>query len=495
MNKIIGFLIFAGFAVPAEAQRMLNLDSCRALAIRNNKVLNISKLNQDVAGNIRRVAKTQYLPHVDGMGSYTYMSREVSLLSDDQKSALGSMGSTIVSEASSKVTPIITQMVQAGMISQQMAGTIGQNIGTMGESMATALNGIGDKIIDDFHTNTHNLWTASIMVTQPLYMGGRITAANNIARYNENLTANQYDATMQATLFNIDQAYWTVVSLKHKKALAESYLTTVKKLDSDVSKMITEGVATRSDGLSVSVRVNEAEMTLTQVDDGLALSKMYLCQLCGLPINESIVLADEDKQNLVTDNASVTPDVQMALNSRPELKMLGNTVDISKENVKMVRADYMPNLAATGGYMVSNPNVFNGFQNKFAGVWTVGVLLRVPIWNWNEGVYKVHAAKAASHIAEMQLSDAREKIELQVNQGAFKVNEAGKRLTMANQNTAKADENLRCATLGFKEGVLPTTNVLEAQTAWFQAQSQRIDAEIEVKLAEVNMKKALGVLQ
>lgn len=83
---------------------------------------------------------------------------------------------------------------------------------------------------------------------------------------------------------NTDQAYWQVISLINKKKLAQSYLQLVSQLDSDVDKMITEGVATKADGLSVKVKVNEAEMKLTQVDNGLSLSKMVLCQLCGLPL-------------------------------------------------------------------------------------------------------------------------------------------------------------------------------------------------------------------
>ena len=66
---------------------------------------------------------------------------------------------------------------------------------------------------------------------------------------------------------------------------------------------------------------------------------------------------------------------------------------------------------------------------------------------------------------------------------------------MATKNVENADENLRCANLGFKEGVIQTTDVMAAQTAWLQAQSQKIDAEIDVKLSQVNLRKALGVLQ
>ena len=120
---------------------------------------------------------------------------------------------------------------------------------------------------------------------------------------------------------------------------------------------------------------------------------------------------------------------------------------------------------------------------------------RVPLWNWMEGSYKVRASKIATSMVELERDDIREKIELQVSQSQFKVKEANRRLAMATKNVENAEENLRCANLGFKEGVLQTTDVMAAQTAWMQAQSQKIDAEVDVKLSQVNLKKALGVLQ
>ena len=297
------------------------------------------------------------------------------------------------------------------------------------------------------------------------------------------------------TLYNIDQAYWTVVSLRQKQKLAYSYRDLVKKLDDDVAKMIKQGVATRSDGLKVAVRVNEADMQITQVDDGLVLSKMLLCQLCGLPMSSNITLADENSDELDT-SASANENFQPSedLSSRPEVRLLQNAVDISEQNTKLVRAAYLPHLALTGGYAISNPNVFNGFQKKFGGVWNVGVTLQMPVWTWFDSKYKIRASKAATGMARMELADAQEKINLQITQSRFKLNEARKRLAMAEKNIESADENLRCAQVGFKEGVMETTDVMEAQTAWQQAQSQKIDAQVEVKMAQVNLKKSLGIL-
>ena len=286
-----------------------------------------------------------------------------------------------------------------------------------------------------------------------------------------------------------------MVSLRHKQKLAQSYLDVVKKLDGDVQKMIREGVATRSEGLSVSVKVNEAEMTKLKVDDGLTLSKMLLCQLCGLPVDEQVTLADEESEDLSTVAPAVAPQHVDLSETRPELKMLQNMIDMGKQTTNILKAGHLPQVLLTGGYAVSNPNLYNGFQRKFAGVWNVGVLVRVPIWNWGDVAYKVRAAKGATAIATLQRDEAREKIELQVSQSQFKVNEANKKLEMARKSTERAEENLRTANLGFQEGVISTTTVMEAQTAWLQAQSQKIDAEIDVKLSQVNLQKALGTLQ
>jgi outer membrane protein TolC len=149
----------------------------------------------------------------------------------------------------------------------------------------------------------------------------------------------------------------------------------------------------------------------------------------------------------------------------------------------------------TGGYAVSNPNVLNGFQKNFRGFWNVGVLVRVPIWNWGDIMYKVRASKGATVIANLTLEEAKEKIELQATQTAYQMEEANKRLVMAESSVKRADENLRTANLGFSEGVIAPTTVMEAQTAWLQAKSQKIDAEIDVRLSQVNLKKAMGELR
>ena len=478
------FYLFAFLPFNSVAQRVLSLDSCRQMALRNNKQLGISKQKQEMAANLRKSARTKYLPHVSAIGTYEYTSEAISLLSETQKAEFSGLGTALGTGLTQSLGPMMKQ-------DSKLAAVMGK----LGPTMETALNGLGQKIVDAFETDTRNIFAGSIMLSQPLFMGGSIIALNKMASIQEEMASHSMDARRQATLYRIDQAYWQVVSLYHKKKLAESYRDLVQKLSGDVHKMIDEGVATKSDGLSVDVKVNEAEMTLAKVSDGLVLSRMLLNQLCGLPLDESVTLVDELAEQIAVVELTPELDVERAVENRPELKMLQNTVDLSKQATNVIRAGNLPQVLLTGGYAVSNPSLFNGFENKFRGFWHVGVMMRVPIWNWGDVMYKIRASKGATNIARLELEEARELIELQVNQNTFKVDEANKKLTMAQTNIQRADENLRMANLGFREGVITPATVMEAQTAWLQAQSQKIDAEIDVRLSQVDLQKAMGTLE
>ena len=484
MKKLFLLTILLHLTFIVKAQTSLSLDSCRALALTNNKDLLISHEKINAAHYQRKAAFTNYLPNFSATGAYMRNQKEFSLLNNDQKAALSGLGSNLAGPIGQAAAGIIATYPELAPLISSLSG-----------SLPAALDQAGNSLVDALRTDTRNVYAGAITLTQPLYMGGKIRAYNKITKYAEELARQQHNGGMQEVIMSTDQAYWQVISLVNKKKLAEGYLKLLQQLDSDVEKMIAEGVATKADGLSVRVKVNEAEMTLTKVEDGLSLSRMLLCQLCGLDLSSPITLADENMEDIPLIPTDTHFDLSTAYENRPEIRSLELATQIYKQKVNVTRAEHLPSIALMGNYMVTNPSVFNSFENKFKGMWNVGVMVQLPIWHWGEGIYKTKAAKAEARIAQYQLQDAREKIELQVNQAAFKVNEAGKKLVMASKNMEKAEENLRYATLGFREGVIATSNVLEAQTAWLSAQSEKIDAQIDVKLTEIYLKKSLGTLQ
>ena len=487
MKKVFLLTFLLSFTFTVKAQSFLSLDSCRALALANNKDLLISNEKINAAHYQRKAAFTNYLPNFSATGAYMRNQKEFSLLNNDQKAALSGLGTNLAGPIQQAATEIATAHPDLAPLISSLSGKLG--------AVLPALDQEGNSLVDALRTDTRNVYAGAITLTQPLYMGGKIRAYNKITKYAEELAQEQHHGGMQEVIMSTDQAYWQVISLVNKKKLAEGYLKLLQQLDSDVEKMINEGVATKADGLSVRVKVNEAEMTLTKVEDGLSLARMLLCQLCGIDLSSPITLADENMEDIPLLTTDPHFDLSTAYENRPEIRSLELATQIYKQKVNVTRAEHLPSIALMGNYMVTNPSVFNSFENKFKGMWNVGVMVQIPIWHWGEGIYKTRAAKAEARIAQYQLQDAREKIELQVNQAAFKVKEAGKKLVMSSKNMEKAEENLRYATLGFKEGVIATSNVLEAQTAWLSAHSEKIDAQIDVKLTEIYLKKSLGTLK
>lgn len=492
MKKVFSLVILLSIAGSLSSQEVLSLDSCRALALANNKDLRIGNEKIKAAYYERKAAFTNYLPNISAMGAYMRNEKNMALLGEDKFLPIG----TLMPNGTFGYAPGTGQVQEIKLPSGQWVPTDAN--GTPFDPTKTPEKLIWKQYTtipkEQFEFDTKNVYTGAITLAQPIYMGGKIRAYNKITQYAEELAKTQQNSGMQEVILSTDQAYWQVVSLVNKKKLAEGYLELLEKLESDVDKMIAEGVATKADGLSVKVKVNEAEMTLTKVEDGLSLSRMLLCQLCGIDLTTPIKLADETISNLSVNPSIRRADLEMALKNRPELKSLELANNIYNQKINITRSEFLPSVALTGNYFVSNPSTFNGFENKFRGQWNIGVIVKVPIWHWGEGLYKVNAAKAEARVAQYQLADAKEKIELQVNQSAFKVNEASKKLIMAEKNMEKAEENLRYAKLGFEEGVIAPSNVLEAHTAWLSAQSERIDAQIDVKLTEIYLQKSLGTL-
>ena len=288
-----------------------------------------------------------------------------------------------------------------------------------------------------------------------------------------------------------DGAYWQIVSLVNREKLAGQYVETLKRFARDVEALYENGMSTKADLLSVRVRLNQAEMALLRVQDGLGLARMALNRLCGLPLDTVFALQEEDLKQTVLPERMELEEVYA---NRPEIHSLSLAADIYRRKERIARSEYLPSVALTANYMAMTPSFFDGISNKLDGMWSVGIGVKAPIFHWGASRKSVRSARAETELMELKLEEAKEMVELQVSQAHFKVEEAMHKMKVAESNLSRADENLRYANLGFEEGTMPVLNVLEAQTAWLEAHTEGIDARIELKLCEVYLKKAYGVL-
>ena len=445
MKRLV-LLFILSTSTTIAAQQTLSIDDCRALAIQNNKELKIAELHIRKANAEQKAAFTKYFPQLSASGTYLRTQLDLKLIDP------------------SLLAPL------AGVLP------------------------IPPEFMDNFNLDLQNIWLGRVSLTQPVFMGGKIISYNQITKYAKELAEAQNDISLQDVIYKTDETYWQVISLVNKKKLADAYVDLLKSTKRDMNLMIAEGVATEVDGLSVKVRLNEAEMAQTKVNNGLALTRMALAQICGLPLDETITLSDELLDELSIQTENVIADINEAFINRPELVALGHLNSIYKKRETIVLSETLPNVGLMANYLLINPSPSNSFKKEFGGSFSAGVVVNIPLSGWWEGTHKRNAAKAETLIQKLNIDNARDRIELQVNQSIYKKNEANKNLATSLRNMKKADENLKHAEFGFKEGVIPTLNLMEAQTAWVSARSELINSQIEVKLTDVYLNKALGKL-
>ena len=477
----------------AGAQQVLTLDECRQMAVENNNSLKTAQQKIKVAGYDRNIALANYFPKITATGTYMYTSRDWKLIDDDKAAEIQKAGTTLQNDVTNKMMQI---MSDKDVMTKYMTDAAFKKLidGLQTTDIATPINAIGQHITDALTLDMHNLCGAVVSVQQPVFMGGKIVASNQMAKYAEELAKSQYDAEHAQVLADIEQAYWQIVSIAAKKNLAENYADLLRQMGKDVDALVAEGFATPSDALTIKVKMNEAEMLYTKATNGLALAKMLLCKECGLPLDSEITLADETLDAIPVPQMSPVISDEEVYAARPEIKSLDLAKKIYDKKVAVVRADGLPTVAVMANYAVTNPNVFNGFQNKFGGFFSAGVLVNVPIFHGTEAIQKTRKAKAEAALTQYRLDDAKEMISLQVAQLRQQEGEALEKLTMAESNLENAEENLRVATAGWNEGMIASNVVLQAQTAWLQAHSEYIETGVELQMCAVNLAKAEGRL-
>lgn len=477
----------------AGAQQVLTLDECRQMAVENNNSLKTAQQKIKVAGYDRNIALANYFPKITATGTYMYTSRDWKLIDDDKAAEIQNAGTTLQNDVTNKMMQI---MSDKDVMTKYMTDAAFKKLidGLQTTDIATPINAIGQHITDALTLDMHNLCGAVVSVQQPVFMGGKIVASNQMAKYAEELAQSQYDAEHAQVLADIEQAYWQIVSIAAKKNLAENYADLLRQMGKDVDALVAEGFATPSDALTIKVKMNEAEMLYTKATNGLALAKMLLCKECGLPLDSEITLADETLDAIPVPQMSPVISDEEVYAARPEIKSLDLAKKIYDKKVAVVRADGLPTVAVMANYAVTNPNVFNGFQNKFGGFFSAGVLVNVPIFHGAEAIQKTRKAKAEAALTQYRLDDAKEMISLQVAQLRQQEGEALEKLTMAESNLENAEENLRVATAGWNEGMIASNVVLQAQTAWLQAHSEYIETGVELQMCSVNLAKAEGRL-
>lgn len=345
-------------------------------------------------------------------------------------------------------------------------------------------------------------YMAGVMLTQPIYAGGKILTGKKMAEVGESAVQEQFRAAKASVIYDADNAYWTYVAVLQKQEMMDVLAAQLDTLFSQISVASSAGMATDADLLTVKAKRSEVEYQVRKVANGVALCKMALCRVIGLPFDAEITVEDvavpEEFTCVDTDDVSVS--------DRPEMRLLESGLEISRLKVRMTRGDYLPTLALVGGYcafgnvkMKTMVDAGGGnyvpYTQKIGQDMGVAMLsLNIPIFKWGQGYNKVRKAKLDVDNAALDMQKNSRLMELQANQAALNLSDSYNLIEAAKDGKAQADENLRVVGNRYHASMCPLSDFLDAQFQWQQAKSNLIEAFTQSRIAETDYLMATGRL-
>lgn len=479
-SRIILILALCTFVISAKANDTLlyTLQQCRELALSQS---NSSKSQEETllaAKYNRQAALAAMFPRITANASYTWNSRDAHMIANQMEFPFGTVTAT------EDGTPSFHWKTES------TNQTIKDIQTEAGQAIANGYQAIYDKLTVDL---THVL-VAHVGVTQPIYVGGRLVQAYKIAKASENIAIIKSEAEHDDIIYNVDEAYWRVVSVSKKKELAEQYYALLCQLEKDVQAALEGGLVTQSDLLQVTTKRGDAEVKKLQAENGLTLSQMALAQICGLPLGTSFMLDESGLNETFLPMDSIN--TELAVNNRNELQIMQEAEKIAKSNAMLMAAGLQPNIVASAGYIYTNPNVENGVSSNWdgKGFFSAGVVVNVPIVHADD-ILRYKAAKHTANAVSLKIEETRDLLTLQTTQANQKLTEAQQKIVLARLTQNNAAEVLRMAQESFTAGLITASELMQAQTVWLAAASDLVDAEVEAKTTETQLRKYLGKLE
>lgn len=489
MNKITKYLTIAimlvASSISLKAQTVtvmqpLSLDSCVNMALANNREVKAAGLQARQYRHTEKAYFANFFPNIKGS------------VRDLWSDADGLLGKTFDIAGAFRSAPAELQ----------------QMLATKFPELAKAIMGL-DPVTIGVDWKVGNLFQADLSVEQPIYMGGKVSAAYKMAKLGHRMAEYNVQLTEDEVVVATHQAYALLLHATQMQKVAQHYDSLLGKLMTDVTNAKKHGLRSNNDVLKVKVKKGESELQLRQAENGVKLARMNLCHHIGLPLSTPVEVRELEFVNAdvlaegaaAVNNGDVTAPMAVSrassdasITARPDYAILEQKTQMAAQKVKLTRSEFLPQLGVMAMYSYQKGlKVMDQYLFKKPGFGVV-VNLSIPIYHANEAYHKVRASKLEYERTVLEQQDLMEKMNLQLQQSANKLDESILELELTETALESATENLHAQQSAFRNGLGPVSDILEAQTLWQQAYARNVTAKAQLLVASAEYKKACGQL-
>lgn len=435
------------FSIGAVAQETLTLKQCRDLALENNKQMAAAVRQTESARYMQKSFKANYFPNLKAYGTDIYASMDGSL------------------------------NVPGGNLPVFLGTSTNLPIGF------AYFPGI------DLKMKVNNVIMAGVQLEQPIFMGGKITAAYKMSKLGTEVSLLNEKLTASEVILQTENAYAMLVKAQEMKKVAYSYNELLKELMKVVESAHKHGLKPQNDVLKVQVKLNESELAMHKADNACRLAMMNLCHMIGKPLDTTVTIESTYPHVPEANNGEA-----YTIADRPEFDMISKKVELAHQQVKLQRSEILPKIGVRGSYDYTNGVKVNNQKLFDKAGFSVMLNVSMPLFHFGENQNKIRAAKSKLEQARLEQNDLNEKMQLELQQSANNLDEARLEAELADKSLEQAAENQRVSKSQYDAGLETLSDYLEAQSLWQKAYATQVDAHFQMYLQYVKYLKAAGKL-
>jgi len=431
-------VLFPVLSAHAQDTLRLTLDDCIRMALEKNPgYLAVTQQTQVARGRVRE-ALGSFLPQVNLQGSYTWLEKVFAV----------------------EIPPLFSFP------------------GLPAKPIRTEL---------DFTLD----YQGSVQFTQPIFTSGRLWHSFQQARLAQQLAVQQVRQARQQIILQTIRSFYGCLLADEFVRVAEQAVAVAQEHRQTVERQRQVGMATDFDVLRA--RVQEANLLprLAQARNGQRVAYLALKTVVGLGPETPVRLIGQfeyRKPELPLEEA-----IRLALRRRPEVRQAEIQRDMGEHALKLVKASDNPSLALVGNYNFRS-NVLTSKLDRWDDYYTVNVALSLPIFDGFTTHARVTQARAQLTSADLGLEATRRTVRLEVEQAYLKFQEAEERLNSQRTNVDQARESVRIAELSYRQGLITNLDVISAQLALTEAETNWSQALHDCSVADAEIRKAIGIL-
>lgn len=462
---IIVAIIFSTVTTQAQKVLELNLQLCRKMTVENSEAIKIANENIAKVKGEKMAARSAWLPNISASATGIYNNIDIN-----------------------------NEIYLPTQVFDPATGELVPNIAINPSTGQPIMDANGNPVFNSYaylpiDITIQGGGIAGVTAQQPIYAGGKIIAGNKMAQIGEGMAITNKALKQDEIIYETDKTYYLYLSVKAKVALAKEYQKLLAELVTVVDNSYQTGMTNRNELLKVQVKYNDASLQLKQAETGLKLTKMSLCRLVGIDLNTQIEINDSiNNFEFIENNLNITQ-----VTNRKEFQLLQNQVEIAEQNIKMVRGDFMPTAGVSVGYNYSMIGLQGMDNYNQHGISAMGSI-KIPLTTFGERKGKVSVAKADYNIRQLELQQAQEYLQLEIEQARLTYVDAYSRVEMTEKSLEQANENMRISDDNYRLGMETIVNLLEAKAEWQKAYSNKIDALTDFKIKESNLLRVTGGL-